>query len=133
MAQTTTSDQSPEEEKKENDAEQDEDNDNVDTPQLAWDVLEIARGLYEKHAKENGEASVHTQLINTYQRLADASLEAGRNEDAAADYRKALALQKKYLDAHDPSIGDWFPFAPLPIILSLITSYSIWFYSFDAS
>ena len=88
-----------EEQQKEND-----DDDNVDTLRLAFENLDIARVIYEKMP----ESEVHDQLIRTYQRLGDAGVEMGENENAVSDYRKALALLEKYLPANDSRIGQWF-------------------------
>ena len=88
--------------------EKEREDDDVDTLQLAWETLESARVLYEEESKKKGEESLQKQLVRVYRRLGDVGLEAGRNEDAATDYKKALSLLQKYEPQFSEKIGQWY-------------------------
>eukprot|EP00770_Monocercomonoides_exilis_P005078 MONOS_5052.1-p1 / transcript=MONOS_5052.1 / gene=MONOS_5052 / organism=Monocercomonoides_exilis_PA203 / gene_product=unspecified product / transcript_product=unspecified product / location=Mono_scaffold00143:21512-22921(-) / protein_length=378 / sequence_SO=supercontig / SO=protein_coding / is_pseudo=false len=84
----------------------DKEDENVDTLQIAWESLELARVLFNKVELSGSNPDAYLDQIKTYLRLGDAGLEAGRNDDAAEDYKRALALMQAHFLPNDKRIAN---------------------------
>lgn len=63
--------------------------------EAAWEVLELARTLYEEALSASGDAVVQQKLAETYDVLGEVSLEAENFGQAAEDLRSCLALRER--------------------------------------
>ncbi|KAJ7063751.1 hypothetical protein C8F01DRAFT_1134196 [Mycena amicta] len=65
----------------------------------AWEVFELARGIYAKQSEENGgeDAALQLKLAETYLALGDVSLETEKFDQAITDYEAGLALKSVLL------------------------------------
>ncbi|KAL5513283.1 hypothetical protein ACEPAH_3681 [Sanghuangporus vaninii] len=61
----------------------------------AWEVLDLARALYEKRKDE--DAAIKLKLADTYITLGDVSLETEKFDVAIPDYESGLALKSELL------------------------------------
>ncbi|KAI0929743.1 hypothetical protein AcW1_006988 [Taiwanofungus camphoratus] len=79
------------------DDEDDEDNDAEpeDDFNAAWEVLDLARAIYEKQQDDNDE--VKLKLADTYIALGDVSLETEKFDQAITDYSAGLTLKTALL------------------------------------
>ncbi|XP_065595643.1 nuclear autoantigenic sperm protein isoform X2 [Cyrtonyx montezumae] len=103
-----------EEEDKENDkAEDDKENElavedkeseeeEVGNLELAWDVLELAKVIYKR--QETKEAQLHA--AQAHLKLGEVSIESENYVQAIEEFQACLALQQKYLEAHDRLLAE---------------------------
>uniref|UniRef100_A0A8B9PM50 Nuclear autoantigenic sperm protein n=1 Tax=Apteryx owenii TaxID=8824 RepID=A0A8B9PM50_APTOW len=103
-----------EEEDKENDkAEDDKENeltvedkeseeDEVGNLELAWDMLELAKVIYKR--QETKEAQLHA--AQAHLKLGEVSIESENYTQAIEEFQACLALQQKYLEAHDRLLAE---------------------------
>ncbi|KAF8889324.1 hypothetical protein BD779DRAFT_1611083 [Infundibulicybe gibba] len=79
----------------EDDEEEDEEEDGEpeDDFNAAWEVLDLARAIYEKQKEADDDEEVRLKLADTYIALGDVSLETEKFEQAITDYETALALK----------------------------------------
>ncbi|KAG1792615.1 uncharacterized protein HD556DRAFT_1444295 [Suillus plorans] len=92
-----------EEEEGEEDAEA-EDGEPEDDFNAAWEVLELARAIYEKGKDEDDE--VKMKLAETYIALGDVSLETEKFDQAITDYSEGLALKLDLLPISSRQIAE---------------------------
>ncbi|KAG2150294.1 uncharacterized protein EDB93DRAFT_1240318 [Suillus bovinus] len=92
-----------EEEEGEEDAEG-EDGEPEDDFNAAWEVLELARAIYEKGKDEDEE--VKMKLAETYITLGDVSLETEKFDQAITDYSEGLALKLNLLPISSRQIAE---------------------------
>lgn len=57
--------------------EEDDDGEPEDDFNAAWEVLDLARAIYDKQKSENDDEEVKLKLADTYIALGDVSLETG--------------------------------------------------------
>jgi len=70
----------PDEEEEEEEGrqeEEEEDGEPEDDFNAAWEVLDLARAIYDKQATEEGDEEIKLKLADTYIALGDVSLETG--------------------------------------------------------
>jgi len=67
-----------EEEEEEEGDEEGEDGEPEDDFNAAWEVLDLARAIYEKQKDEDGDDEVKLKLADTFIALGDVSLETGK-------------------------------------------------------
>ncbi|XP_023788267.1 nuclear autoantigenic sperm protein isoform X1 [Cyanistes caeruleus] len=103
-----------EEEDKENDkAEDDKENeltvedkeseeDEIGNLELAWDMLELAKVIYKR--QETKEAQLHA--AQAHLKLGEVSIESENYTQAIEEFQACLALQQKYLEAHDRLLAE---------------------------
>ncbi|XP_027749096.1 nuclear autoantigenic sperm protein isoform X2 [Empidonax traillii] len=103
-----------EEEDKENDkAEDDKENeltvedkeseeDEIGNLELAWDMLELAKVIYKR--QETKEAQLHA--AQAHLKLGEVSIESENYTQAIEEFQSCLALQQKYLEAHDRLLAE---------------------------
>ena len=72
FGQATAVEEAPDGEESEDDDGEPEDDFNA-----AWEVLDLARAIYEKQKNENNDEEVRLKLADTYIALGDVSLETG--------------------------------------------------------
>lgn len=94
-----------EEEEDDGDAEEGEDAEPEDDFNAAWEVLDLARALFEKQQDAGGDA-VALKLADTFLALGDVSLETEKFEQAIADYSQALALKVDLLPQSSRQIAE---------------------------
>ncbi|OBZ66699.1 NASP-related protein sim3 [Grifola frondosa] len=89
-------------------AEEDEDEDEEAEPEddfnAAWEVLDLARALYEKQQDEDDQ--VKLKLADTYIALGDVSLETEKFDQAITDYTAGLALKNELLPLSSRQIAE---------------------------
>ncbi|KAG0699897.1 hypothetical protein DFH29DRAFT_656653 [Suillus ampliporus] len=95
--------QAAEEEADEEDGEG-EDGEPEDDFNAAWEVLELARAIYEKGKDEDDE--VKMKLAETYIALGDVSLETEKFDQAITDYSEGLALKIDLLPISSRQIAE---------------------------
>ena len=59
------------------DEDEEEDGEPEDDFNAAWEVLDLARAIYDKQKNENNDEEVRLKLADTYIALGDVSLETG--------------------------------------------------------
>ncbi|KAM4896200.1 nuclear autoantigenic sperm protein [Sylvia borin] len=103
-----------EEEDKENDkAEDDKENeltvedkeseeDEIGNLELAWDMLDLAKVIYKR--QETKEAQLHA--AQAHLKLGEVSIESENYTQAIEEFQACLALQQKYLEAHDRLLAE---------------------------
>ncbi|EGN96727.1 hypothetical protein SERLA73DRAFT_57984 [Serpula lacrymans var. lacrymans S7.3] len=97
----------------ENEAENDEDGEEgeaddgepEDDFNAAWEVLELARAIYEKE-KDGDDDEVKLKLADTYIALGDVSLETEKFDQAISDYTSALSLKAILLPKSSRQIAE---------------------------
>ncbi|GLB41869.1 putative SHNi-TPR [Lyophyllum shimeji] len=72
----------------------------------AWEVLDLARAIYDKQAKEGGDEEVSLKLADTYIALGDVSLETEKFDQAITDYEAGLALKTQLLPISSRQIAE---------------------------
>ncbi|KAF8523009.1 hypothetical protein JB92DRAFT_2885752 [Gautieria morchelliformis] len=70
----------------------------------AWEVLEVARSLYEAQTNSDDEAKL--KLADTYIALGDVSLETEKLEQAVSDYNAAVTLKSNLLPLSSRQIAE---------------------------
>ncbi|KIK99368.1 hypothetical protein PAXRUDRAFT_822852 [Paxillus rubicundulus Ve08.2h10] len=70
----------------------------------SWEVLELARAIYEKGQDEDNE--IKLKLADTYITLGDVSLETEKFDQAIADYSAGLALKVDLLPMSSRQIAE---------------------------
>ncbi|OCH84619.1 hypothetical protein OBBRIDRAFT_798927 [Obba rivulosa] len=70
----------------------------------AWEVLDLARAIYEKQQDEDDE--VKLKLADTYIALGDVSLETEKFDQAITDYTAALTLKNELLPLSSRQIAE---------------------------
>lgn len=93
-----------EEEEEEEEEDEEEEGEPEDDFNAAWEVLDLARALYEQQQDENDE--VKLKLADTYLALGDVSLETEKFEQAISDYDAALALKTELLPQSSRQIAE---------------------------
>uniref|UniRef100_A0A8C3EJL1 Nuclear autoantigenic sperm protein n=1 Tax=Corvus moneduloides TaxID=1196302 RepID=A0A8C3EJL1_CORMO len=103
-----------EEEDKENDKAEDEkeneltvedkesEEDEIGNLELAWDMLELAKVIYKR--QETKEAQLHA--AQAHLKLGEVSIESENYTQAIEEFQACLALQQKYLEAHDRLLAE---------------------------
>ncbi|EED79222.1 predicted protein [Postia placenta Mad-698-R] len=96
--------QKTEEEEEEEEEDDEEEGEPEDDFNAAWEVLDLARALYERQQDENDE--VKLKLADTFLALGDVSLETEKFEQAISDYDAALALKTELLPQSSRQIAE---------------------------
>ncbi|XP_051651597.1 nuclear autoantigenic sperm protein isoform X2 [Manacus candei] len=103
-----------EEEDKENDKTEDDkeneltvedkesEEDEIGNLELAWDMLELAKVIYKR--QETKEAQLHA--AQAHLKLGEVSIESENYTQAIEEFQACLALQQKYLEAHDRLLAE---------------------------
>ncbi|XP_074008963.1 nuclear autoantigenic sperm protein isoform X1 [Numenius arquata] len=108
--------ESEEEDKKNDKAEDDKENeltveekslqeseeDEIGNLELAWDMLELAKVIYKR--QETKEAQLHA--AQAHLKLGEVSIESENYTQAIEEFQACLALQQKYLEAHDRLLAE---------------------------
>jgi len=78
-----------------------------DESKLAWENLEVARVIYEKHVlnPENPDSKHKPHLAEVYTRIADLSMETENFAGSYEDYTKAVNMKKEYLSSDDRDLA----------------------------
>ncbi|XP_044882935.1 nuclear autoantigenic sperm protein isoform X2 [Mauremys mutica] len=93
------------EDDKENDStveDKESEEDEVGNLELAWDMLELAKVIYKR--QETKEAQLHA--AQAHLKLGEVSVESENYAQAIEEFQACLALQQKYLDAHDRLLAE---------------------------
>jgi len=91
-------------EEEEGDDEEGDDAEPEDDFNAAWEVLDLARALYEKQQDESD--LVKLKLADTFIALGDVSLETEKFDQAISDYGSALALKTELLPQSSRQIAE---------------------------
>ncbi|KAI7848026.1 hypothetical protein BDC45DRAFT_551779 [Circinella umbellata] len=84
------------------DDEEGEQNQQDDEFETAWDILDIARVIYEK----SEDKEVRLKLSDVHLCLADVSVETEKFDNALPDYQKALEIKKECLKEDDRQLAE---------------------------
>lgn len=91
-------------EEEQDDSEGDNDYDNQTDFEAAWEILELARSLYEKEAKESSsDRETLEKLSETYDILGEISLESESFTQAKEDFQRCLELRLEIFSKEDPT------------------------------
>ena len=92
----------------------------------AWEVLDLARAIYEKQKEDDGDEEVKLKLADTFIALGDVSLETGAKYPSLQDISltfevqksliKLLPITKLVLDSRSSSCQPHLDKLPKPII-----------------
>ncbi|OSD04691.1 hypothetical protein PYCCODRAFT_1465664 [Trametes coccinea BRFM310] len=89
-------------------AEQEEQDEDEGEPEddfnAAWEVLDLARAIYEKQQEESDE--IKLKLADTYIALGDVSLETEKFDQAITDYSAGLTLKSELLPLSSRQIAE---------------------------
>ncbi|KAI8970971.1 hypothetical protein BDB01DRAFT_525430 [Pilobolus umbonatus] len=80
-------------------AEEEEEEDDFET---AWDILDVARVIYEK----SEDKETRLKLADVHLCLGDISLETEKFNDALTDYKKAIDLKQELLEEEDRQLAE---------------------------
>ncbi|KAF8159579.1 hypothetical protein B0H34DRAFT_409503 [Crassisporium funariophilum] len=72
----------------------------------AWEVLDLARAIYDKQREETGDEEVMLKLADTYIALGDVSLETEKFDQAITDYECGLELKTGLLPTSSRHIAE---------------------------
>ncbi|XP_039342205.1 nuclear autoantigenic sperm protein isoform X4 [Mauremys reevesii] len=81
---------------------QESEEDEVGNLELAWDMLELAKLIYKR--QETKEAQLHA--AQAHLKLGEVSVESENYAQAIEEFQACLALQQKYLEAHDRLLAE---------------------------
>ncbi|XP_050817086.1 nuclear autoantigenic sperm protein isoform X1 [Gopherus flavomarginatus] len=81
---------------------QESEEDDVGNLELAWDMLELAKVIYKR--QETKEAQLHA--AQAHLKLGEVSVESENYAQAIEEFQACLALQQKYLEAHDRLLAE---------------------------
>ncbi|KAF7722105.1 hypothetical protein EC973_003685 [Apophysomyces ossiformis] len=70
--------------------------------ETAWDILDIARVIFEK----NEDEETQLKLADVYMCLGDVSLETEKFNDALPDYRKAIEIKERLLSEDNRQLAE---------------------------
>lgn len=76
--------------------------DEIGNLELAWDMLELAKVIYKR--QETKEAQLHA--AQAHLKLGEVSIESENYTQAIEEFQACLALQQKYLEAHDRLLAE---------------------------
>ncbi|PPR00520.1 hypothetical protein CVT26_009906 [Gymnopilus dilepis] len=98
--------QEQEEEEEGHEQEQEEDGEPEDDFNAAWEVLDLARAIYDKQHVDDGDDEVKLKLADTYIALGDVSLETEKFDQAITDYEAGLKLKLELLPSSSRHIAE---------------------------
>ncbi|CAN0202863.1 unnamed protein product [Bubo scandiacus] len=113
MAEGEETEESEEEDKENEKAEDDKENeltvedkeseeDEIGNLELAWEMLELAKIIYKR--QETKEGQLHA--AQAHLKLGEVSIESENYMQAIEEFQACLALQQKYLEAHDRLLAE---------------------------
>uniref|UniRef100_A0A8C8AZT8 Nuclear autoantigenic sperm protein n=1 Tax=Otus sunia TaxID=257818 RepID=A0A8C8AZT8_9STRI len=116
MAEGEETEESDEEDKENEKAEDDKENeltvedkslqeseeDEIGNLELAWEMLELAKIIYKR--QETKEGQLHA--AQAHLKLGEVSIESENYMQAIEEFQACLALQQKYLEAHDRLLAE---------------------------
>lgn len=76
-------------------------NSEPDDFESAWEILELARSLYEDKLKDTDDRELKIKLSETYDLLGEVSLEAENFQQAYQDFEACLDLRKQLYEKED--------------------------------
>lgn len=89
--------------------EEDGDEEDVNNLQLAWEILELAKRIFEKQMESEGESNERQnalKLSEVYLKLGEVGVESENYSTAVEDMKKCLELQRRFLDEDDRRIAE---------------------------
>ncbi|TFK39924.1 hypothetical protein BDQ12DRAFT_681476 [Crucibulum laeve] len=98
--------QDDQEDEQESDNEAGDDAEPEDDFNAAWEVLDLARAIYDKQAQETDDEEVKLKLADTYIALGDVSLETEKFDQAITDYEEGLKLKVDLLPTSSRQIAE---------------------------
>ncbi|KAG5647843.1 hypothetical protein DXG03_007767 [Asterophora parasitica] len=85
---------------------EEEDGEPEDDFNAAWEVLDLARAIYDKQKDQDEDEEVRLKLADTYIALGDVSLETEKFDQAITDYEAGLALKSQLLPISSRQIAE---------------------------
>lgn len=84
-------------------AKEGDDDEEVSNIQLAWEVLELAKIIYERQASDKAR---DLRLADVFLKLGEVSIEGENYKQAVDDFNNCLELQKKHLAEDDRAMAE---------------------------
>nr|CAD7257835.1 unnamed protein product [Timema shepardi]CAD7567524.1 unnamed protein product [Timema californicum] len=83
-----------------------EENDEDDTLRLAWEILELAKIIFQRQAKDDKQFNL--KLADVFLKLGEVSLESENYEQSIEDIKACLNIQQQNLSEDDRCIAETF-------------------------
>ncbi|PPQ62866.1 hypothetical protein CVT24_006264 [Panaeolus cyanescens] len=90
----------------EEEKEDDDDGEPEDDFNAAWEVLDLARAIYEKESEKSDDEEMKLKLADTFIALGDVSLETEKFDQAITDYEAGLKLKLELLPISSRHIAE---------------------------
>jgi len=99
-------DDSQEEDEEEDGEDKDgeEEDEDVSNHQLAWEILELAKVIYQKQEEGNKEMSLKTAQV--FLKLGEVGLESENYPQAIEDFQSCLKIQEKHMEKDDRCLAE---------------------------
>jgi len=96
--------QEEDEEEDGEDKDGEEEDDDVSNHQLAWEILELAKVIYQKQEEGNKEMSLKTAQV--FLKLGEVGLESENYPQAIEDFQSCLKVQEKHMEKDDRCLAE---------------------------
>ena len=83
-----------------------EEEDDVNNLQLAWEMLELAKVIFQKQLEAGEDSQTFLKLAEVYLKLGEVGVESENYNTAVEDMKSCLELQRKYLEDDDRRIAE---------------------------
>uniref|UniRef100_A0A8H7XRK9 Tetratricopeptide SHNi-TPR domain-containing protein n=1 Tax=Psilocybe cubensis TaxID=181762 RepID=A0A8H7XRK9_PSICU len=93
-------------EEEEEEGDEEDDGEPEDDFNAAWEVLDLARAIYDKQKNDEDDDEVKLKLADTYIALGDVSLETEKFDQAISDYEAGLELKVALLPGSSRQIAE---------------------------
>ncbi|XP_006461785.1 hypothetical protein AGABI2DRAFT_193169 [Agaricus bisporus var. bisporus H97] len=87
-------------------AAEEEEDEPEDDFNAAWEVLDLARAIYDKQVQQDGDDEIRLKLADTYIALGDVSLETEKFDQAIQDYEAGLKHKVDLLPTSSRQIAE---------------------------
>ncbi|XP_034248067.1 nuclear autoantigenic sperm protein-like [Thrips palmi] len=86
---------------------EEEEEDDVNNLQLSWEILELAKGIFQKQIEDEKESKqTCLKLAEVHLKLGEVGVESENYTTAVEDMKACLEIQRKYLDEDDRRIAE---------------------------
>ncbi|XP_053607500.1 nuclear autoantigenic sperm protein [Plodia interpunctella] len=85
---------------------EEENQDGEDNLQLAWEMLELARIIFDSRVTKCGDAAARAQLADAHLALGEVALESETYDKAVLDMQRCLEIQKELYRSDDRRIAE---------------------------
>merc|ERR1739838_281205 len=82
----------------------DEEDEDVSNHQLAWEMLELAKVIYQKQA--DGDKAMSIKTAQVFLKLGEVGLESETYPQSIEDFQSCLKIQEKHMEADDRCLAE---------------------------